>query len=166
MWNQWENCFEGSPGAARASGQIHNQRQSPGTRKGAAQRGKLRLLSALSAHQFGKAIQQPVTDNPGSLRGNVTRSNTGTPGRHDKASDLALLAQCVFNVWLLVWNYQVADDLKSIRTQEIGNNRTRYIYPLPPKAGVAHGDDSGTHPTIVRADHESPIPRPLESMRE
>jgi hypothetical protein len=77
-----------------------------------------------------------------------------------------LLAQGVFNVRLLVWNYQMADDLKSIRPQEIRNGRARYINPLPPKAGVAHGDDSGTHPSIVRADCESLVPRPLETMRE
>jgi hypothetical protein len=77
-----------------------------------------------------------------------------------------LLAQGVFKVPLFVWYHEVADDLKSIRPQEIHHHRPRYIDPLPPKAGVAHGDDSGTHQTIVRADCESRISIPLETMRE
>jgi hypothetical protein len=77
-----------------------------------------------------------------------------------------LLAQGVLNVRLLVGHYEVADDLKSVRPQEVSNGWPRYIYPLPPKAGVAHGDDSGTHQTIVRADCESRISISLETMRE
>ena len=90
----------------------------------------------------------------------------GEPGGDDQVGDFALLAQSVLNVRLLVWYYEVADDLKSILPQEIRNHRPGYIDPLPPKAGVAHGNDSGTHQTIVRADCESRISIPLETMRE
>ena len=107
-----------------------------------------------------------MTNRPGSLRGNVAWGNAGPPGCNNQLGYLALLAQCVLNVWLLVWNYQVADDLKSIRAQEVSNGRARYIYPLPPEAGVAYGNDGGTHQTIVRAVCESRIPIPLETMRE
>jgi|ERR1700679_3655392 hypothetical protein len=103
---------------------------------------------------------------PGGFRCHVARGNAGSPGCNNQLGYLALLAQCVLNVWLLVWNYQVADHLKSIRAQKVSNGRPRHIYPLPPEAGVAHGNDSGTHQTIVRAVCESRIPIPLETMRE
>ena len=107
-----------------------------------------------------------MADRPGSLGGYVARGNAGSAGGDDQVSDLALLAQGVFNVRLLVWYYEVADDLKSILAQQIRYDRARYIYPLPPEAGVAHGNDSGTHQTIVSADCESLISFPLETMRE
>jgi hypothetical protein len=37
---------------------------------------------------------------------------------------------------------------------------------LPPEAGVAHGDDGGTHQTIVRVLCKSSISAPLQTMRE
>ena len=152
MWNEGENCFERGLGAARTAGQVHNQGSSAGSGKPTAQGGKLGLLPAFSAHQLGKAIQQPLTNGPGGFRGHVAGGNASSAGGNDEVGYLALPAQCVLYLRLLVRNYDVADDLKSVRPEQIRNGRPRYIYPLPPKAGVAHGNDSGTHPTIVSGD--------------
>jgi hypothetical protein len=64
-----------------------------------------------------------MTDRPGSLGGDVARGNAGSPGSDDQVGNLTLLAQGVLNVRLLVWYYQVADDLKSIRAQKVSNGR-------------------------------------------
>jgi hypothetical protein len=39
----------------------------------------------------------------------------------------------------------VADYLEGICPQQLGDHRARNVNSLPPEAGVAHGNDSGTH---------------------
>jgi hypothetical protein len=87
------------------------------------------------------------------------------------------LAQRVLNVGLLVGYYQVADHAESIGLKQLGNRRAGYIHPLSPEAGIAHGNDGGSHhrfgccprfplKTIVRVLCESLIAAGSETMRE
>ncbi len=104
-----------------------------------------RLLPALAAHQFREPLQQAVADGPGRLGGNVSRGYAGAAGCNHQTCHLALLTQRVLNFPLLVRHYQLADHAETIRLKQLGNRRARDIHPLSPEAGVAHGNDSGSH---------------------
>ena len=124
------------------------------------------LFPAFGAHQLAKSVHQPVADSFGGFRGYIPKGNSRAPRGHYQVRDFALPAQCVFDLRLIVWYHQVADDLKPGSTQQIGDHRTGDINPLPPEAGVAYGNDSSAHQTIVRGLCERPISGSFQTMRE
>ncbi len=137
-----QRCKQGTDRPRRAPRHIqHNCRsQRPANRP--AQTRHRCFFPALSAHQLGHPLQQPVAHRPRCLWRYVPRSDAGSPRSNHQTGHPRSLPDCVFDAFLIVWNRNAVDGLKPVCVQRTSQRGTGKVLPLTPCAAVAHGNHS------------------------
>ncbi len=84
VWKHRQNSRKRALCAGRAARQVDDQRLPERSADGAAQGRKWSVPQAIGAHAFGQALDQPLRDQPGGLRGDIPGGESGAAGGHDQ----------------------------------------------------------------------------------
>src|ERR1700730_4794647 len=82
--NEIEHGGERGNGSLRTAWKVDDKGASSRACHRSAERGKRGLLPAGAAHPFAEAVEHPVTDGAGGLRGDVPGRNPGATGSDDQ----------------------------------------------------------------------------------
>jgi hypothetical protein len=170
MRQQRHNRLQRTHRSRRTARQIHNQRCTARTANRTAQRSQRSMFQPRSTHPFRHPINQPVTDQPRSLRSYVPRSQPSPSGGHNQPYNFCVTSQRLGDQIQLI-GQRLRGNAHSGGLQQLPHHWPRNVDLLSPGAAIADRQhNSGnipkeilTHPSSLSASVANPETLPMSS---
>lgn len=140
---QRKNRRKRGPRTGRTPRQVDDQGAPDRAADCAAQWSKWRVQKTFGAHAFGQAIDQPVTDKPRGLGGNVARGQPCAARGHDKIRAGCVTLQSRGDQIELIGERLHYSNAQPCRLEKLADRGARLVHLLATKAAIANCQNDG-----------------------